>query len=661
VLDGIRYTCYNPDMTICTNPAACVGALPETVLKSVFGYESFRPLQKEIITNVLSGKDTLAVMPTGGGKSLCYQIPALISDGLTVVVSPLIALMQDQVSALVSTGVNAVFLNSSLEWADYCKAADSIRAGDIKLVYVSPEGLATQRMQELFHSDGVKINCITIDEAHCISEWGHDFRPDYLEIASFRSQFPAAVCLALTATATKQVRDDIVKNLCMKKPQILVASFNRGNIYLEVQTKRDAFSQVVDCINKHRDESGIIYCFSRKEVDTLTQALVDTGYSALSYHAGLSDAERTDHQEKFIRDRVNIMVATVAFGMGIDKPNVRYVIHYDMPKSLEQYYQEIGRAGRDGLPSHALLLYSPADIHKIRYFFNESSDSSKAEQLLQGMISYVTGRTCRRRILLQYFGEEYVPGAGSGPVSGRDPQILDTEDGGRMPCCDVCAAEPIPLADVTVPVQKLLSCIIRTQQRFGAAYVIDVLLGSRSKRITDNGHTMLSTWGIGRELSRDDWFELVEQLIECRYLYKSGEYNVLMISAEGREFLSARRKLELPVLFEGGTVKSDSTKTAAGAAGSFILHKKGKLPIPGRNIDLSDNEAVRIASALKEWRSRTADEENVPPYVIFGDRTLADIAAKKPVTNDELLGVYGIGAMKAEKFGSAVLRIVRNE
>ncbi|HAH61120.1 MAG TPA: DNA helicase RecQ [Treponema sp.] len=641
-------------MTICTNPAACVGARPETVLKSVFGYESFRPLQKEIITNVLSGKDTLAVMPTGGGKSLCYQIPALIFDGLTVVVSPLIALMQDQVSALVSNGVDAVFLNSSLEWSDYCRAADSIRAGGIKLVYVSPEGLATQRMQELLHSEGVKINCITIDEAHCISEWGHDFRPDYLEIASFRSQFPDAVCLALTATATKQVREDIVKNLSMKTPEIFVASFNRENIFLEVQPKRDAFGQVVGCIDKHKDESGIIYCFSRKEVDTLTQSLADMGYSVLNYHAGLTDAERSEHQEKFIRDRVSIMVATVAFGMGIDKPNVRFVIHYDMPKSLEQYYQEIGRAGRDGLPSHALLLYSPADIHKIRYFFDESADGGKAEVLLQGMISYATSRTCRRRALLRYFGEEYI-------CDGSGAQQDGDAGSGRTACCDVCAAGPIPLTDVTVPVQKLLSCIIRTQQRFGAAYVIDVLLGSRNKRITGNGHNMLSTWGIGRELSKNDWFELVEQLIERGYLYKAGEYNILTISAEGRDFLAARRQLELPVRLEGGTVESVGTKVAADSALPFILHKKEKLPVPGRTVDKSDDEAVRIASGLKEWRRRTADEENVPPYVIFGDRTLADIAAKKPATNSELLNIYGIGATKAEKFGPAVLRIVRNE
>lgn len=657
MLDGVLFTCYNHGMTVCANPASCIGAKPETVLKSVFGYDSFRPLQKDIIDNVLAGRDTLAVMPTGGGKSLCYQIPALVFDGLTVVVSPLISLMQDQVSSLETSGVPAVFLNSSLEWTDYCKATDAIRAGEIKLVYVSPEGLNTERMRNLLHSDGVKISCITIDEAHCVSEWGHDFRPDYLEIASVREQFPDAVTLALTATATKQVRDDIIRNLRMKNPSVLVASFNRENIFLEVQPKRDAFSQTVDCINKHKNESGIIYCFSRRQVDQLTQSLAEMGYSVLSYHAGLTDEQRTENQAEFIRDDVQIMVATVAFGMGIDKPNVRYVIHYDMPKSLEEYYQEIGRAGRDGLPSHALLLYSPGDIHKIRYFFDDSADSEKAELLLQGMISYASSRTCRRRALLSYFGETL------------------PADYEKSCCCDICAAGPVAQADVTVPVQKLLCCIIRTNQRFGASYVIDVLLGSRNQRITDNGHNMISTWGIGRELSKNDWFELVEQCIEKGYLYKAGEYSILTISEDGRELLAARSKVFLPVQFEGavqkktkGLQKAEVSRSyvpepsrCAKSAPSFIVHKKEKTPLPSRNVDRTDDEAVRILEALKTWRKKTADEENVPPYIIFGDRTLADIAAKKPETSAALRDVYGIGGVKAERYGSAVIRIVKNE
>ena len=308
------------------------GKAPEIVLKDVFGYDTFRLLQKDIISNVLKKKDTLAIMPTGGGKSLCYQIPALIFEGLTVVVSPLISLMQDQVDSLLAAGVNAVFLNSTLEWGKYLEAMNAIRRGDVKILYVSPEGLVSTKIMDLLHDVRVKVSCITIDEAHCVSEWGHDFRPEFLEIASIRRQFPEAVCLALTATATAQVQQDIVSNLGLKNPTVLISSFNRPNIFLDVRPKRDSVRQVVECIRRHWDESGIIYCFSRKQVDSLTQTLLELGYSALNYHAGLSDEERKNHQNQFIRDQVQIMVATLAFGMGIDKPNVRFVIHYDLPK-----------------------------------------------------------------------------------------------------------------------------------------------------------------------------------------------------------------------------------------------------------------------------------------------------------------------------------------
>ena len=452
---------------------ACTGLSPETVLKSVFGYSSFRPLQKEIIQNVCSGRDTLAIMPTGGGKSLTYQIPALIFDGLTVVVSPLIALMHDQVSSLASNGIEAVFLNSSLEWEEYKSCVARVLSGKVKIVYVSPEGLATQKIQTLLHNENLHIKCFTIDEAHCISEWGHDFRPDYLAIASVRRQFPQAVCLALTATATKHVRDDIVNNLQMKNPDILLASFNRPNIFLEVRPKRDSYVQIVSFLKEHLEDSGIIYCFSRKQVDQLADLLSNDGFSVLPYHAGLDDSTREKNQTAFIRDKVQIMVATVAFGMGIDKPNVRFVIHYDLPKSLEQYYQEIGRAGRDGLPSTALLLYSSSDIHKIRYFFADSADVEKSEKLLQSMVDYASARHCRRQKLLAYFGEFYTPESSSAE---------------NKCCCDICSTGQIQETDVTIPVQKFLSCIYRLNQRFGTLYVIDVLLGSRQKRIMDNGH-----------------------------------------------------------------------------------------------------------------------------------------------------------------------------
>lgn len=661
------------------NTADFTGAAPETVLKNVFGYDSFRLLQKDIITNVLSGRDTLAVMPTGGGKSLCYQIPALIFDGLTVVVSPLISLMQDQVAALNAAGVAAVFLNSTVEWADYLDAMNAIRRGEIKIVYVSPEGLQSAKIRDLLHDERITVRMITIDEAHCVSEWGHDFRPDYLEIASLRKQFPRAVFLALTATATKQVRADIIKNIGLTEPAVLVSSFNRANIYLNVLPKKNALEQVVDCIRRHWGESGIIYCFSRKQVDELTEKLTRLGYSVLNYHAGLSDEERADHQTKFIRDEVQLMVATLAFGMGIDKPNVRFVVHYDMPKSLEQYYQEIGRAGRDGLASEAVLLYTPADIRKIRYFFDESADSEKAEKLLQGMIDYANSRTCRRRTLLAYFGEQYTPAGDNGAGSH---------------CCDLCDMGGLPRTVLTVPAQKLMSCIIRTESRYGASYVIDVLLGSKQKRITENHHDGLSTYGIGRELTREQWFDLTDALIDDGYLVKTEDYGVLKITGKGSAALRSRAEIKLAVRFAltsaltgvrsgagsgalsaadgaglaSGGVFMPKSRAASGANGGLMfpkpVGKKSKKQLSADYTRAAMNaleekpEDAALVDALKKWRRREASEQNVPPYIIFGDRTLSEIVALKPQTEDDLRLVSGIGETKAERYGEAILRIV---
>ena len=571
---------------------------------------------------------------------MTYQIPALIFDGLTIVVSPLIALMHDQVSSLASNGIEAVFLNSSLEWEEYKSCVARVLSGKVKIVYVSPEGLATQKIQTLLHNENLHIKCFTIDEAHCISEWGHDFRPDYLAIASVRRQFPQAVCLALTATATKHVRDDIVNNLQMKNPDILLASFNRPNIFLEVRPKRDSYVQIVSFLKEHLEDSGIIYCFSRKQVDQLADLLSNDGFSVLPYHAGLDDSTREKNQTAFIRDKVQIMVATVAFGMGIDKPNVRFVIHYDLPKSLEQYYQEIGRAGRDGLPSTALLLYSSSDIHKIRYFFADSADVEKSEKLLQSMVDYASARHCRRQKLLAYFGEFYTPESSSAE---------------NKCCCDICSTGQIQETDVTIPVQKFLSCIYRLNQRFGTLYVIDVLLGSRQKRIMDNGHNMLSTWGIGTELSREDWFELASILTERNYIEKSMEYSILSVTAKGRELLATREKVFLPVVFTGrGAKKSEAS--AIKSKPEFALHKKGSA---FEAISDTDAEGLRICNALKEWRKKTADKSNVPPYVIFGDKTLVEIALKKPQTSAELLEIYGLGDVKVRKFSSAILKIIR--
>lgn len=604
----------------------------QEILKDIFGYDSFRPLQLEIIKNLLAGKDTLAIMPTGGGKSLCYQIPALIFKGITIVVSPLISLMQDQVSSLKENGVPAEFLNSSLEFSEYLETVKKLKNGEIKIVYVSPEGLASDKMMDIFHECSMPINCITIDEAHCVSEWGHDFRPDYLSISNVRKHFPNAVCLALTATATASVQQDIIKNLQLYRPTVFTASFNRKNIFLEVKPKKNALSQVIECIEKHKDESGIIYCFSRKSVDELTMKLHNEGYSVLNYHAGLSDIQRTKNQNLFIKDKVRIIVATVAFGMGINKPNVRFVIHYDMAKSLEEYYQEIGRAGRDGLESHALLLYSPGDIHKIRFFFNEAADPEKSERLLQGMINYAKARTCRRRALLSYFGENF---------SGADTSADE--------CCDICAAGPVNLTDVTIPSQKLMSCIFRLKQHYGAAYVIDVLLGSKQKRIMENHHNELSTWGIGKELEKSDWFELSDLLIETGYILKVGEYNVLAVSKMGALALTNRTQIKLPVQLNFKNIINAPKQKP-----SFVLHKKNEFL---KNLSEKDTE---LYNAIKQWRNSTAEKENIAPYMIFGDKTIEELVEKKPASEKELLSVFGIGTVKAEKIGAPVLRIIGN-
>ena len=552
-------TCYNNFVKI--NSCTFVDSNPELVLSSVFGYKNFRPLQEAVINSVLAKKDTLVIMPTGGGKSLCYQIPALILKGITIVVSPLISLMSNQVASLEKHGIHSVFLNSSLEWKEYLKAVDEIKKGFVKIIYVSPEGLATSRIRDLLNEGNLEVSCITIDEAHCVSEWGHDFRPDYMEIFSVRKLFPKATMIALTATATEQVKKDIIKNLGLKKPEIFTTSFDRKNIFLEVQPKKSGESQVIDFLKNHKNESGIIYCTSRRQVDELFVSLKKKGYSVLNYHAGLPDEVRGEHQQLFIEDKVKIIVATVAFGMGIDKPNVRFVINFDLPKSIEEYYQEIGRAGRDGQPAWALLLYTYADVHKIRYFFTDMADPTKAEMKLKSMVNFSSGNTCRRKALLNYFGEKYEATTGESDGSW---------------CCDICSnlREAKPLTDMTIPIQKFLCCILRTKSRFGAAYVIDVLLGSHNKRILENGHNMISTFSIGHELTKDDWHDLVDLLLEKEYIQRVGEYNVLELTDKGRDLLVTREKVLLPfVIHEKSKIKA-LPKQGKSSKAKFIVHKK---------------------------------------------------------------------------------------
>lgn len=589
-----------------------------SILKETFGYGTFRPLQKEVIENVLNRRDTLAVMPTGGGKSLCYQIPALMFEGLTVVVSPLIALMKDQVEQLRAYGVHSLFLNSTLSPQEYQENMEYVRRGQVKLLYVAPETLLTPRILSLL--DSVQVDCLTIDEAHCISEWGHDFRPEYRQLVEVRKRFPKAVCLALTATATSRVRQDIRHTLKFATTNEFVASFNRENLYIEVARKQDATRQTIQMLERYKDQSGIVYCFSRKQVDELAGYLVSKGYSVRPYHAGLEDTERRRNQEAFIRDDAQIIVATIAFGMGINKPNVRFVIHYDLPKSIEGYYQEIGRAGRDGLPAHCLLLYSYADAAKINYFIEQKEGDEKrvAMQHLNAIVSYAEDeRTCRRKPLLNYFGETY--------------------KADNCSSCDNCTSAPTPLTDVTIPAQKFLSCVKRAGEKFGAGHIADILLGSKNEKVLRWGHDKLSTYGIGGEWTRPQWMHLARQLVQTGYLQQEGEYHTLSLTAKSLDALRKREKI-LAVVME-------STERAQKA------DKK-------KQTELEYNHA--LYALLRQKRKEMADEAGVPPYVIFSDRTLTEMAAYYPQSSESLLNISGVGQVKLQRYGDVFLELIKS-
>jgi ATP-dependent DNA helicase RecQ len=588
---------------------------PATILKETFGYDTFRPLQREVIENVLARRDTLAVMPTGGGKSLCYQIPSMMFDGLTVVVSPLISLMKDQVEQLRAYGVPALFLNSSLAPQEYQENMDFVKRGEVKLLYVAPETLLTPRILSLLA--GLKVDCLTIDEAHCISEWGHDFRPEYRQLVEVRKKFPNAVCLALTATATSRVRQDIHSTLKFATSNEFVASFNRENLFIEVLPKRDPIQQTLDMLKHYKDQSGIVYCFSRKQVDELASYLISRGYSVRPYHAGLEDSERKQNQEAFIRDDVQIIVATIAFGMGINKPNVRFVIHYDLPKSIEGYYQEIGRAGRDGLPAHCLLLYSYADVAKINYFIDQKEGEERriAIQHLNAIVGYAEDeRNCRRKPLLNYFGEGY------------------TTD--NCSNCDNCNSSPTPLTDVTIPAQKFLSCIKRADEKFGAGHITDILLGSKNEKVLRWGHDKLSTYGIGGELTKKQWMHLARQLLSMGYLKQEGEYHTLSLTLKALEALRKRAPI-MGVLQEAERVKREGKKKE----------------------ELEYNHA--LFAILRQKRKEMADEAGVPPYIIFSDRTLTEMAAYYPQSTASLLNISGVGQVKLHQYGDAFLEVTK--
>ena len=589
---------------------------PASILKDTFGYDTFRPLQREVIENILAGRDTLAVMPTGGGKSLCYQIPALLFDGLTVVVSPLIALMKDQVEQLNTAGVPALFLNSSLQPEEYQQNMARVRNGSVRLLYVAPETLLTARLASLLSS--VKVDLLTIDEAHCISEWGHDFRPEYRQLAEVRKRFPQAVCLALTATATLRVRADIKASLGFAQSNEFVASFNRENLYIEVRPKRDAAIQATRFLERFKDQSGIIYCFSRRQVDELADHLERRGHSVRPYHAGLEDDQRRRNQEAFIRDDAQIIVATIAFGMGINKPDVRFVMHYDLPKSIEGYYQEIGRAGRDGLPAHCLLLYSYADVAKLKYFVDqkEGTERQAAMQHLDAMVRFAEDEiNCRRKPLLNYFSELY--------------------DSPNCKNCDNCNAEAPVLTDITLPAQKFLSCVKRTGERFGAVHVTDVLMGSKGERLLHLGHEQLSTYGIGKDLNKKQWMHLARQLVQAGYLIQEPEYRTLSLSTKAIQALRNRTTIM-----------------------GQLQEVEERAPKKANQAELEYNHA--LFALLRAKRKQLADAAGVPGYVIFADRTLVEMAAYCPQTSERLLDISGVGQVKARQYGEAFLEILRD-
>ncbi len=589
---------------------------PQSILKDTFGYDTFRPLQREVIENIMAHRDTLAVMPTGGGKSLCYQIPALLFGGLTVVVSPLIALMKDQVEQLRAAGVPALFLNSSLGPEEYQQNMAWVRDGSVRLLYVAPETLLTPRLFDLLSS--VKVDLLTIDEAHCISEWGHDFRPEYRQLTEVRKRFPQAVCLALTATATARVRADIKSSLGFSQHNEFVASFNRANLYIEVRPKQDAAIQTTHFLERFKDQSGIIYCFSRRQVDELAYYLERHGHKARPYHAGLEDIERRRNQEAFIRDDIQIIVATIAFGMGINKPDVRFVLHYDLPKSIEGYYQEIGRAGRDGLPAHCLLLYSYSDVAKLKYFVNQKEGTERlvAQQHLDAIVHFAEDEsTCRRKPLLNYFGEAYtVPNCKN---------------------CDNCNAEAPQLTDITIPAQKFLSCVKRTGERFGALHVTEVLLGSKGERILQLGHDRLSTYGIGSELNKKQWMHLARQLVQMGYLIQESEFRTLSLSPKASAALKNRSIIM-----------------------GQLQEVQERAPKKANKQELEYNHA--LFAMLRAKRKELADAAGVPPYVIFADRTLVEMAAYAPQSPERMLDISGVGQVKARQYGEPFLEVLRD-
>ena len=604
------------------------------LLKQYFGFTSFRPLQEEIIRDALAGKDVFALLPTGGGKSLCFQLPALARDGLTVVVSPLIALMKDQVDALQASGVPATFLNSSLAAGESRSRLRGLHNGEFRLLYAAPERLMLSGFLDDLQRWNVKL--IAVDEAHCISEWGHDFRPEYRQIAELRGLFPNVPFMALTATATERVRTDIVNHLKLREPRCYVASFNRPNLSYRVIAKNKPYDQLLDFLRARPKEGGIVYCQSRKTSERVAANLTEDGVKARPYHAGLMPKERSENQELFLRDDVRVICATIAFGMGINKPNVRFVVHYDLPKNIEGYYQETGRAGRDGLPSECVLLFSPGDVVKQTQFIDEKPDPKEqqiAREQLQQMVHYAECAGCRRRELLAYFGEEFgVPPLG-GPAKTPEPPKGGTPNEINCGACDNCLS-PRQTFDGTLAAQKFLSCVyrIREKQRFGVGlnHVVEVLTGADTEKIRKWGHEQLSTYGIGKEHSRPEWAAIGRELVRLGHLRQtSDKFSVLELTGEGLAVLKSRTKVTL---------------TKPVTAPERQEHRIGEIACDETLFD-----------RLRQLRKQLADARDVPAYIVFSDVALRQMARDYPANERDFARISGVGEKKLREFGAAFL------
>ncbi|MEY2881524.1 MAG: ATP-dependent helicase RecQ [Verrucomicrobiota bacterium] len=585
-------------------------------LKTTFGYSTFRPLQREIIEASLAGRDAFALLPTGGGKSLCFQLPALVRDGLTVVVSPLIALMKDQVDQLQASGVAATFLNSSLGEKEARSRLAGLHRGEFKLLYAAPERLMLDSWVE--NLKAWRVAAIAIDEAHCVSEWGHDFRPEYRQLAKLRVALPDVPLMALTATATERVRADVITHLKLRAPEVFVASFNRPNLTYRVTPKDEPLKQIIEFVRKREQDSGIIYCASRAAAERVAESLAGRGFSARPYHAGLTAEERARNQEAFLRDDTRIICATIAFGMGINKPNVRWVVHHDLPKNIEGYYQETGRAGRDGLPGDCLLFFSPGDIAKQTHFLDEITNKQEQEiarAQLRQIVHYAESAGCRRAELLEYFGEKF-PGDNCG-------------------ACDNCL-EPRETFDGTIVAQKFLSCVYRIRQnsRFGVGmnHIIEVLTGADTEKITRWGHDRLTTYGIGKDLARPAWAAVGRELMRLGFLgIDEGEFATLHVTETGMAALRARTPITLTKPMDLPKARRTTTRREGDIACDEILFER-----------------------LRALRKKLADERQVPAYIIFGDTTLRALAHYYPTSVEKLEGIPGIGEKKRAEFGEIV-------